>query len=87
MKSLLILLLIGVLTAPGLPPSRVYVSMQSGSVRDTETLKWKVKLYKAGCRQIEVAQVAQQVVNVYCIDVELNGYRPDKISSTSNAGP
>ena len=87
MKSLLILLLIGILTAPGLPPSRVYVSMQSGSVRDTETLKWKVKLYKAGCRQIEVAQVAQQVVNVYCIDVELNGYRPHKISGTSNTSP
>ena len=87
MKSLLILLLIGVLTAPGLPPSRVYVSMQSGSVRDTETLKWKVKLYKAGCRQIEVISVAPQAVNVFCIDVELNGYRPDKISGASNADP
>lgn len=87
MKSFLVTILIAWLTAPGLPTSRVYVSMPSGSVRDTETLKWKVKLYKAGCRHIEVAQVAHQVVNVYCIDVEINGYRPHKISGTSNTSP
>lgn len=87
MKTALFLLLTLGAFAPGFPPSRVYISMQSGTVRDTEYLKWKVRLHRAGCRRIDAIQVAPQLINVYCVDVELNADRPDSTSKSPNTSP